>query len=82
VVETIKAEKKKGSPVFHKMEVLTHVPLPEGHIRCIVLIDYKGMLDDLYKGDIIDLPERRFKSLSFRGMVEPYKGNNYPNKKR
>ena len=84
IVETISAVKEKVevSRVFPKMEVLTNVPLPDGHIRVLVLQDYKGMTDDLYKGDIIDVPERRFKSLAFRGLVVKYEGKGMPNKKR
>ena len=66
-------------PVFTKMEISTNVPLPSDHIRCIVLKDYKGMEGDCYKGDIQDLPERRYKSLSFRGVVKKYDGKSLPN---
>jgi hypothetical protein len=86
VIETITTgkEKKEIAPktVFRKIQILTAIPLSEGHIRCEVLKDYKGMTDDLYEGDIIDLPERRFKSLSFRGLVKVYEGKDYPNKQR
>jgi hypothetical protein len=80
-VETIRAEKRVMGKPF-KMEILTKVPLPPDHVRCIVLEDYKGMEDDLYRGDIVDLPERRFKSLSLRGKVKQYFGEKYPNKRR
>lgn len=81
-IQTIRAEKRNDSPVFPKMEILTEMPLPDGHVRCEVLQDYKGMIDELYTGDIIDLPERRYKSLSFRGLVKEYTGKNMPNKRR
>lgn len=80
-VETIKAEKIVFNPK-PKYQILTTVPLPDGYVRCIVLVDHKGMLDDLYRGDIVDLPERRVKSLAFRGLVKRYEGNEMPNKRR
>ena len=43
------------------------VPVPEGHIRVIVMKDCEGMTGHYYEGDIIDLPERRFKSLRISG---------------
>jgi hypothetical protein len=75
------AEKRIVQP-FSKMEVLTKVPLPAGNIRVEVLKDFNGMIDILRAGDIIDLPERRYKSLVFRGMVKEYKGDKSPNKQR
>jgi hypothetical protein len=81
-VERPTKEKAEADPSFGKFEVLTVIPLKEGFVRAQVLQDYKGMEDDLYCGDIIDLPERRFKSLSFRGMVKEYKGGLNPNKRR
>lgn len=82
-VVTIKSkEKVEKTPVFPKMEILTKVPLPDGYVRVIVLKDYKGMEDDLYTGDVIDVPDRRFKSLSLRGLVKEYKGDLQPNKRR
>ena len=79
---TIERSEKKQMGNPYKMEILTKIPLPAGHVRCIVLEDYKGMEDDLYRGDIIDLPERRYKSLCFRGMVKQYFGEGQPNKRR
>ena len=69
-------------PAFSKYEIKTAIPLPNGYIRCIVMKDYNGMTDELREGDIIDLPERRYKSLSFRGMVKVYEGNKLPNRLR
>lgn len=81
-VERPTKEKAEKDPAFKKFEVLTVIPVPEGHVRCEVLVDYKGMQDELYAGDIIDVPDRRFKSLSFRGLVKEYKGQLLPNKRR
>jgi hypothetical protein len=67
---------------MQEKEVHMSVPVAGGHIRCIVLKDYEGMIDYLYVGDVVDLPERRYKSLVFRGFVEEYKGNRAPNKMR
>ena len=74
-------EKRIVTPVL-KSECLTEVPVPEGHIRAIVLQSYAGMVDDIDIGDILDLTERRFKSLSLRGMVKEYKGTEPPTKRR
>ena len=84
VIKTITPtkEKKEIKRVFPKMEVLNNVPVPAGHIRVIVLVDHRGMLDDLYAGDIIDVPERRFKSMRFRGLVKEYNGGSAPTKQR
>lgn len=76
------AEKAQKHEVFEKHVITGNLPVPEGYIRCIVLVDYRGMIDQLYKGDVLDLPDRRFKTLSQRGMVEQYKGNRIPNKLR
>jgi hypothetical protein len=84
IIETISAgEKVSDMPAFEK-RVYTSLPTSPapGEVRVIVLKDYKGMLNDLYEGDIIDLPERRYKSLAFRGLVKLYEGNNQPNKQR
>jgi hypothetical protein len=71
----------KSTPEI-KIEVLTQIPLPEGHVRCMVLKEYEGMDDYHEKNDIIDLPERRYKSLSLRGVVQRYEGTGQPNKRR
>lgn len=83
IIETIKTtEKVHNSPVFEKQEIKTKVPVPDGHIRVIVLIDHKGMLDNLYAGDVLDIPERRYKTLVNRGFVREYDGTRLPNKER
>jgi hypothetical protein len=84
VVETISstAEKAEKKQVFEKHVITGNLPVPEGMVRCIVLIDYKGMVDELYAGDIQDLPDRRYKSLVNRGMVKKYEGTQIPNKQR
>ncbi len=70
------------TPVPMRVDVLTKVPLPEGYIRCIVLKEHTGMLDLHKVDDIIDMPERRYKSDSFRGLVKKYDGDRQPNKRR
>lgn len=83
IIETIRStEKIERVPAFEKQEIMTKVPVPDGHIRVIVLIDHKGMLDDLYAGDVLDIPERRFKTLANRGFVKVYDGLRIPNKER
>lgn len=76
------AEKAERHEVFEKHVVVGNLPVPAGYVRCIVLIDYRGMLDNLYKGDVLDLPDRRYKSLANRGLVKQYEGNRIPNKLR
>jgi hypothetical protein len=84
IVETIHstAEKAEKSQVYEKNVITGNLPVPDDHVRCIVLIDYKGMLNELYAGDVIDLPTRRFKTESNRGFVKEYKGPRIPNKQR
>ncbi len=84
VIETIRStEKISEPPVFEKREYKSiPIPIEAGNVRVIVLKDYKGMLNDLYEGDIVDMPERRYKSLAFRGMVKLYEGEKLPNKQR
>jgi hypothetical protein len=83
VIETIRSsEKISEHPVFEKQEY-KGLPTPnEGDVRVIVLKDYNGMLNELREGDIIDMPERRYKSLAFRGLVKLYEGKDLPNKQR
>ena len=82
IIETIRSsEKISDRPAFEKMEY-ENLPLQSGEVRVIVLKDFKGMLNELYAGDIIDLPERRYKSLAFRGLVKIYDGDKLPNKER
>ena len=81
-VETIySTEKVSEHPPFEKREY-SSTPTESGDVRVIVLKDYKGMLNDLYAGDIIDMPERRYKSLAFRGLVKLYTGKSLANKER
>ncbi len=75
-------KEKKVINVIPKIEILTKIPIPEGYVRCMVLQYFEGISDKLEPGDIIDVPERRFKSMVFRGLVEEYKGTASPNKKR
>lgn len=60
----------------------TAVPIPIGYIRCIVLKAYDGMTCKILAGDIIDLPERRYKTLSIRGLLTKYEGEEPPCNKR
>lgn len=83
IIETIAAD-GKDIPAFEK-RVYKGLPtkLEEGYIRVVVLKDHNTMSGELLRdGDILDLPERRYKSLSFRGMVKIYEGKNLPNKQR
>jgi hypothetical protein len=86
IIETLSttapSEKRILSMTGEKNEVQIRVPIPSGHVRCIVMKDYEGMSDYLYVGDVVDLPDRRFKSLVFRGYVEQYTGVRAPNKMR
>jgi hypothetical protein len=86
IIETLSStalsEKRIISMAGEKNEVQIRVPIPSGHVRCIVMKDYEGMSDYLYVGDVVDLPDRRFKSLVFRGYVEQYTGVRAPNKMR
>lgn len=77
----ISSEKVSERPPFEKA-VYKNTPTSSGDVRVIVLQDYNGMLNELRAGDIIDMPERRFKSLSSRGLVKEYKGRELPNKQR
>ena len=82
IIETIRStEKVEVRPVFEK-PVYENIPIPTDSVRVIVLQDYKGMLNDLYVGDILDVPERRYKTLAFRGLVKIYDGPKVPNKQR
>jgi hypothetical protein len=63
-----------------KMNIETSVPV--GYVRCIVLRAYDGMTCKMLVGDVFDLPERRYKSLSRRGFIEKYEGKEPPCNKR
>lgn len=76
------AEKQVKAQRHEKYVISGSLPVPEGHIRAIVLVAYTGMNEYLYINDVIDLPDRRFKSLSMRGFVKEYKGPRIPNKQR
>ena len=56
--------------------------VPDGMVRCIALGNYMGMADLIFKGEVFDLPERRYKSLAFRGYIERYFGDKKPCGKR
>jgi len=82
IVDEVSSEKVVIPAYFEKKKIKGGVPLPEGHIRVIVLKDCDGMTGSYYKGDIIDLPERRFKTMRLRGLVDEYNGEASPNRKR
>ena len=63
-------------------EKVEYTATPTGFIRAIAIVDYTGMTDIIFTGDVIDLPERRFKSLSSRGYVIEYGGDIKPTGKR
>ena len=85
IIDEIESEKFDVQKFFEKRVIKGKVPtrnIPDGHIRVIVLKECEGMTGHYYEGDIIDLPERRFKSLRLRGLVDEYKGESGPNKER
>ena len=85
IIDEIDSEKFDVQKFFEKRVIKGKVPtrnIPDGHIRVIVLKECEGMTGHYYEGDIIDLPERRFKSLRLRGLVDEYKGESGPNKER
>lgn len=56
-------------------EKRSYTSIPEGCVRAIVLKEHEGMSGLLFVGDIVDFPERRFKSLCNRGVVARYEGD-------
>jgi len=85
IIDEIDSEKFDVQKFFEKRVIKGKVPtrnIPDGHIRVIVLKECEGMTGHYYEGDIIDLPERRFKSLRLRGLVDEYKGESGPSKER
>lgn len=77
IIEEVFAE-KIVIPKKTEKKVYNKIPIPEGHVRVIVMKEYEGMKIEHEVGDIIDLPERRFKTLVTRGIVREYKGNKEP----
>lgn len=63
-------------------EKVEYTATPSGYIKAMALVDYSGMSDIIFKGDVILLPERRFKSLAYRGYVCEYSGDIEPIGKR
>lgn len=85
IIDEIESEKFDVQKFFEKRVIKGKVPtrnIPDGHIRVIVLKECDGMTGHYYEGDIIDLPERRFKSMRLRGLVDEYKGDSAPNRER
>ena len=75
-----KFDEKAIIRVFPEKKETTGIPV--GHVRVIILKDYQGMSGIYKEGDIIDLPDRRFKTLALRGFCAEYKGSKKPNKER
>jgi len=82
VIESLKTGKKEKKEITTTIPMKSESVISGNDVVVIVLKDYKGMLDELYEGDIIVVPERRYKSLAFRGLVKIYEGNKKPNKRR
>ena len=85
IIDEIDSEKFDVQKFFEKRVIKGKVPtrnIPDGHIRVIVLKECEGMTGHYYEGDIIDLPERRFKSLRLRGLVDEYKGESGTTRER
>lgn len=74
-------KEKRLQNVYTEKNVIV-TSLPQGYVVCEVLKDYDGMQTRLCAGDIIQLPERRFKTLSMRGLVKKYDGSIKPCNKR
>lgn len=71
-----------NTPVVKEKREYSGIPVQKGFIRVIVLKDYNGMLNELSADDIVDIPERRYKSLFARSLVKKYDGKSAPNKLR
>ena len=82
IIDEIDSEKFDVQKFFEKKVFKRGVPVPEGYIRVIVMKDCEGMTGHYYEGDIIDLPERRFKSMRLRGLVDEYKGESGTTRER
>ena len=85
IIDEIDSEKFDVQKFFEKRVIKGKVPtrnIPDGHIRVIVLKECEGMTGHYYEGDIIDLPERRFKSMRLRGLVDEYKGESGTTRER
>jgi len=85
IIDEIESEKFDVQKFFEKRVIKGKVPtrnIPDGHIRVIVLKECDGMTRKYYEGDIVDLPERRFKSLRLRGLVDEYKGESGTTRER
>jgi hypothetical protein len=78
IIEEVTSEKIVVAKKTEKRVVKTKIPIPEGHVRVIALVDFEGMTCHHYEGDVIDLPDRRFKTLVNRGIVREYKGYKEP----
>lgn len=84
IIDEIESEKFDIQKFFEKREIKSRIPIPlaEGHIRVIVIKECDGMTGRYYEGDIVDLPERRYKSLRLRGLVDEYKGESGTTRER
>ena len=82
VVNTISSKEKIVRAPVQEKRVITGIPVPEDHVRCIILRRCEGMTGWYVAGDIVDLPERRYKTMTFRGLVRKYDGTDDPTRKR
>jgi hypothetical protein len=78
--EIISGNEKVIIPHFIEKKSVTGIPA--GHVRVIILKDCEGMSGPYKAGDIIDLPDRRFKTLALRGFCAEYRDSKKPNKDR
>lgn len=82
MAKKVTEKKSMGSEKVTPTEKVEYKSTPTGMIKCIVLKPYEGMSEAMFDGDIIELPERRFKSLAFRGFVKEYDGEKRATMKR
>lgn len=75
-----KFDEKAIIRVFPEKKETTGIPV--GHVRVVILKDCEGMSGPYKAGDIIDIPDRRFKTLALRGFCAEYRGSKKPNKDR
>ena len=82
IIVTELSSEKFVRPVIREKAILNSRGIAENHIRVIILKECEGMTGRYMVGDIIDLPDRRYKSMVIRGLCEEYKGDEKPTKQR
>jgi len=82
IIVTELSSEKFIRPVTREKAILNSRGIAEGHVRVVILKECDGMTGHYEVGDIIDLPDRRFKSMILRGLCEEYKGDKKPTKAR